>query len=284
METYKLRSGETAWGVARKFGVPLHLLLEVNRISDPSRMKPGQLLLIPGMTTDTSDHPVPRPEPPPPAEAGGAPAIDRERFRLPPSQYVQEETPKDLVMLHFTAGSNAQGAYQSWIGTDARVATAYILDRDGTVYELFDPSFWAFHLGIKGAASANFKHDKRSIGIEIVNVGPLKERDGKLCWWPNDFGAPWCSPAEADKFVRASYRGFTHFAAFTEAQYQSLKPLVAHLCGRFQIPAHIPAVSRRGVEDAAGFFKTWTGIASHQNYRADKTDVGPAFDWARVSL
>jgi hypothetical protein len=28
------------------------------------------------------------------------------------------------------------------------VATAYVIDRDGTVFELFDPAAWAFHLGL----------------------------------------------------------------------------------------------------------------------------------------
>ncbi len=282
METYKLRSGDTLWGLARRFGVPLHLLLEVNRIADPTKLKPGHVLTIPGMTTDTSEHPAPEPGP---ERVAAAPlAINRDRFRLPPTQYVPEETSKDLVMLHFTAGSNAQGAYQSWVNSDARVATAYIVDMDGTVYELFDPAYWAYHLGIKGAASANFKHDMRSVGIEIVNVGPLKPRDGRLCWWPNDFGAAWCAPGETGKYVKASYRGFTHYAAYTEAQYKSLKPLVGYLCQRFSIPPVLPPVSKRGLEDAAGYFKTWKGIASHQNFRTDKTDVGPAFDWSRVSL
>lgn len=284
MQTYTLKAGDTIWSLARKFGVPAHLLLEVNEVSDPSKLKVGRTLTIPSVTTDTSEHAATGPallrETPPVAPL----AINRTRFKMPVSQFVAEETPKDLVMLHFTAGASADGAFNSWTATEARVATAYILDRDGTIYELFDPRFWAFHLGIPGAASANYKHDKRSVGIEIVNVGPLKENNGNLCWWPDNFSKKWCTPADTDKYVKASYRGFSHYAAFTEAQYASLGPLVRHLCERFSIPMTLPPAAQRTQADPAGFYKTFTGIASHQNFRADKFDVGPAFDWTRLRI
>ena len=284
MEEYRIRSGDTLSKVARRLGVPLHLLIEVNRITDPNKIRVGQILSVPNVTTDTADHPIPAEPPPAPAVEAPELSINRDRFRLPPSQFVQEETQKDMVMLHFTAGSSAQGAFSSWIGTEARVATAYILDRDGTVYELFDPRFWAFHLGIRGAAGAGFKHDRRSVGIEIVNVGPLREREGNLCWWPNDFNTTWCKLADQDLYKRASYRGFSHYATFTGSQYDSLAALVRLLCARFAIPAKLPPATRRGVADPAGFFKDWSGIASHQNFREDKFDVGPAFDWQRLNL
>lgn len=278
MQTYTIKQGDTLGAVARRLGVPLHLLVEVNQITDPNKIRVGQVLKVPVMTTDTREIPQPVELPKPAAPAADL-AINRTKFRLPPNQYVQEETEKDLVMLHFTAGSTASGAFNSWMTTEARVATAYILDLDGTVYEVFDPRFWAFHLGIKGAAAQNFRHDMRSVGIEIVNVGPLKERDGSLFWWPNDYKTRWCGLGETDKYVKAPYRGFQYYARYTEKQLAVLGPLVGHLRDRFGIHKRLPAVARRGEEDAAGFFRDFKGVASHQNYRSDKFDVGPAFDW-----
>ena len=55
----------------------------------------------------------------------------------------------------------------------ARIATAYLVDTDGAIYEVFDPAFWAFHLGLQGTKG---KHDKRSIGIEIATSVPSRER------------------------------------------------------------------------------------------------------------
>lgn len=281
MRIYIVKAGDSLSAIARRLGVPLHLLIEVNSIADVNRIRAGQVLRVPGMTTDIADHPEPPLEP---APAPSALAINRDRFRLPASQYMHEETAKDLIVLHFTAGSRASGAHAAWMATDARVATAYILDLDGTIYELFDPRYWAYHLGIKGAANQNFRHDRRSVGIEIVNVGPLKERDGALYWWPNNYQTRWCGVAETGRYVRRSYRGFDRFATYTSAQAAALGPLVAHLRARFGIPKRLPAAAQRPLAEPAGYFKDFRGVASHQNFRADKFDVGPAFDWGWVQV
>lgn len=285
MHNYTVRPGDTISLISRRLGVPLHLLIEVNSITDANRIKVGQILKVPSVTTDASDHepdtaPV-RPPAPPPL------AIDRKTFRLPPSGYIAEQHDKDLVLLHFTAGTSARSAYNTWMAAAARVATAYILDVDGKIYELFDPSYWAYHLGVKGADSANHRHDKRSIGIEIVNPGPLKPNSaGELCWWypANRFETVWCKTGETRRYVKKAYRGFNHFAAYSDAQIQSLTPLLRSLCERFSIPARLPAVAKRPLADPGGYFKAFAGIASHQNFRADKFDVGPAFPWERITL
>lgn len=285
MNEYKVRSGDTLSVICRRFGVPLHLLIEVNSITDPNKIKVGQTLRIPSVTTDSADHegdtaaPIPAPAP--------SIVIDQSKYRLPRSGYIGEQHPKDLIVLHFTAGASARSAYNTWMAASARVATAYVLDLDGTIYEFFDPSYWAYHLGIKGADAANHLHDKRSIGIEIVNPGPLKANAaGELCWWypANRFETVWCTEAQTDRYVKQSYRGFNHFAAYTEAQIQSLTPLIRALRERFTIPKRLPAVAKRNVAEPGGYFKTFTGIASHQNFRADKFDVGPAFPWDRITL
>lgn len=281
--TYTVKAGETLFAIARRFGVPLHLLIEVNQIGDPGRIRVGQALNIPGMTTDTREHPQPGPEAEP-APAVNAPPINRTRFRLPVSHYMREETEKDLIVLHFTAGSTASGAVAAWTATHARVATAYVVDVDGTIYELFDPRYWAYHLGIRGATSQNFRHERRSIGIEIVNVGPLRERDGALYWWPNDFRTRWCGLEETTRYVTRTYRGFDHYAAYTAAQQGVLPPLIAYLRSRFTVPKRLPARAQRDVADAGGYYRDFRGVAAHQNYRADKFDAGPALDWDSLGV
>lgn len=95
-------------------------------------------------------------------------------MRLTPDQYIPERQEKDLVVLHHTVGGTARSTFEWWQTGDReqRVATAYIIDRDGIIYEVFDPAHWAYHLGLKGAAGA---HDKRSIGIELASEGGLRE-------------------------------------------------------------------------------------------------------------
>jgi N-acetyl-anhydromuramyl-L-alanine amidase AmpD len=268
--------------VAKKFGVPLSLLIEVNGIADPNKVKIGQGLKIPTMTTDGMDH-VDTPIPPPLAPAGPL-EINRKKFRLPAGQFIAEPADKNLVLLHFTAGSNAQGAFNEWTNSAARVATPYLVETDGTIYELFDPKCWAYHLGLEGGNFENGRHDRRSVPIEVVNLGPLKidaNNPNQLNCWPNNYGVKYCTLSQTDRYVKSSYRGFDYFAAFPEAQVQSVVKLVTLLCEQFGIPKKIPAANRRAIIDLP-FFKTFSGVASHQNFRKDKFDIGPAWDWNRL--
>ena len=202
-----------------------------------------------------------------------APAIDAKRFALDPSQYFPEVQKKDLIVLHFTAGSTASGAHAWWGSDKGRVATAYIVDLDGVIYQTFHPAHWAYHLGMP-KDNPGFINDRRSIGIEIVNVGPLRRSlDGKqLNWWPKAFTTKFCGVGEKGSYVKAPFRGFEYFAAFRPEQVSAVSGLVAHLRDRFKIPGTLPA-------DVAGYTPRHIGLASHQNFRADKSDIGPAWDW-----
>lgn len=70
---------------------------------------------------------------------------------------------RNLVVLHITAGSTMEGAFNTFQGSIAphRVSAHFIIDRDGTVYQLLSISETAWH------ASAVNGH---SIGIENVAV------------------------------------------------------------------------------------------------------------------
>lgn len=206
-------------------------------------------------------------------------AIDRTTLRLPDGQYVATATPKNLIVLHFTAGTTAKSAFTTWVSDPQRIATAYIVDSDGVVYETFDPKYWAYALGIKGEMGPAF--EKRAIQIEIANVGPLKLRDQKLCWWPNDFNARWCDVSETQRYVKRTFRGYDYYAAFPDEQFLSVCALVKQLCETFNIPKRIPPADRI-METDLNWFASYSGIASHQNVRPDKFDTGPAFNWAEL--
>jgi N-acetyl-anhydromuramyl-L-alanine amidase AmpD len=202
--------------------------------------------------------------------------INTTRFALDQSQYFPQPQRKDLIVLHFTAGSTASGAHAWWTQDKGRVATAFLVDLDGAVYQTFHPAHWAYHLGMP-KDNPGFANDKRSIGIEIVNVGPLRRSlDGKqLNWWPNAYSTRFCGIEETGRYVESSFRGFEYFAAFPQVQSNAVASLVASLRARFRIPATLPA-------DLAGYTPRHVGIASHQNFRADKSDIGPAWDWEAI--
>ena len=218
----------------------------------------------------------------PASAAGGAPAIDRTTLALPEAQYYPENVSKDLIVLHFTAGRSARSAVNTWRATPEHVATAYVVDPDGTVYEAFPPSAWAYHLGVKGGTP----HERRSIGIEIANVGPLQPSaaDPKvLSWWPNAWKEAYCHLDEAARYVKEDYRGKGYFAVFPGEQMDAVARLVQSLCERFGIPRQLPKTALRLAFDAQAF-QGYQGVATHANFRSDKWDVGPAFDWDRLGL
>jgi len=202
--------------------------------------------------------------------------IDSTKYRLPPDQYFREAHPKDMCVLHFTAGSTAAGAYRWWVGNEERVATAYLVDLDGTVYEVFPPRSWAYHLGIKGTGGL---HDKRSVGIEIVNVGPLKFRGETLYWWPNEFTTKYCDASESAKWkASAAWRGYTAWATYTPEQLAVLPELVGQICTEHGIPQKLLPKAQR--LSYIGSLKDITGIIGHHNARGSaKTDPGLAFPW-----
>ncbi len=282
MPVYKVKSGDALGKIAKKFKVSMDSIVRLNNIKNPDKIKLGMELWIPEMTTDAMDavsFPVEQPQP---VTTTTTIPINRSRFVLPNKEFYPEVVEKDLIVLHFTAGQNAQSAFNTWMNNPEHVATAYIVDTDGTIYEIFDPSYWAYHLGVKGTS----KHDKRSIGIEIANVGPLKPPPADpdcLNWWPNDWGARWCQMEDAVRYVKATYRGMDYFASFSDAQMEAVSGLVHYLCERFGIRKAVPPSSRR-MECDLGYFSGYKGLAAHQNFRSDKWDVGPAFNWDRLGL
>jgi N-acetyl-anhydromuramyl-L-alanine amidase AmpD len=208
--------------------------------------------------------------------------INNTKYRLPKGKYFAEEHKKDMIVLHFTAGSTTSGAFQSWIPQKINIGTAYILDPDGTAYEVFDPKHWAYHLGITGAAGQNHKHDKRSVAIEVVNLGPLKLKGDTLYCWPKDYGTKFCNVSETNRYVKHSFRGFDYYAAFPEVQKAALVDLVKYIGATFGIPLTLPPAEKREAFDTT-FFNNWVGVTSHQNWRPDKFDIGPAWDWTLLA-
>lgn len=206
--------------------------------------------------------------------------VNRVQYRLPAVQFMGKDATvkKSGVVLHFTAGSTVEGAYQSWLADSARVGTAYIVGKDGSVYETFEPGAWAYHLGAKDALQ-----EKRTIGIELVNEGPLQVNGDNLVWWPGEFSAKYCVIGQREKYVHVpeGWRGFHYFASFSQEQIQATAALVGTLLDQFSIPrAFLPEGKR--LEYCPVEARKLSGITTHANWRKDKFDIGPAFDWKSI--
>lgn len=233
---------------------------------------------MPGDTDMMATSPAATPQTAVGSVVASDPRIDRTTFKLGASEYMRQETTKRQIVLHFTAGGSAAGAVNSWKNDGRTVATAYVVDLNGNIFETFDPRFWAFALGVKHSLSR--PSEQGAIQIEIVGWGPLKRVGNDLCSWPKNWTNRFCGVDETWKYVKSPFRGIEYFSAFPDVQIEAIAALVRSLCRRFDIPTVVPPLDMRGVANVVRAHGH-RGIVAHENYRQDKWDVGPAFPWVR---
>jgi len=142
----------------------------------------------------------------------------------PSPNWNERKLPVSMVVLHYTGMRTMQEALDRLCDPAAEVSAHYMIDEDGTVIRLVPEAKRAWHAGAsywRGITDVN----SASIGIEIVNPG-------------HEFG----------------------YRPFTEAQMESLIPLLAGIMTRHNIP---PA-----------------NVVGHSDVApARKQDPGELFEW-----
>jgi N-acetyl-anhydromuramyl-L-alanine amidase AmpD len=197
------------------------------------------------------------------------------KLRLPESEYFNAPQKKHLIILHHTVGGSAKSTFDYWRTDPEHIGTAYIVERDGTIYEVFPPECWAYYLGLKIGPMGVV--DKRSIGIEIASEGALLEREGKYY----EFGRM----SEQTRFAGPifdngnAWRDYRYFAQYTSAAIAAICELVDHLLTQFSIPRQTPP--NRTDSDLAAY-RNYKGVLTHCQLRPDKTDCHPGFAWDQL--
>ncbi len=198
-------------------------------------------------------------------------------FRLPESEYFPGAQRKSGIAIHHSVGGTAESTFRWWRadrghgGRRKRIATAYIIDRDGTVYEVFDPAAWAYQFGLRWPAAQRLRFEQRFVGIEIASEGALTEHDGRL--YPVGLIDPAFSkpPTEALE-CPAPYRGYRWFDRYEPEQLEAVGRLVDELCQRFSIPRVYPEQPFLYYGEALEGFE---GVIGHAMVRLDKSDPAP---------
>jgi N-acetyl-anhydromuramyl-L-alanine amidase AmpD len=182
------------------------------------------------------------------------------------NQYYTEVFKKTQIFLHHTVSSNAQSAIRWWNQTPDRVGCAYIIDRDGTIYEAFDPNNWAYALGLKGVKPTL---EKTSIQIELVSWGQLQsDKDGYYV--PLGLKKLYLKKEEVCSY---NFRDCNFYQVYSEEQIKSLMELLTQLVKDHNIP----------INDLTNFWefnqevidKNLPGIWAHTTVRKDKSDIFP---------
>jgi N-acetyl-anhydromuramyl-L-alanine amidase AmpD len=184
------------------------------------------------------------------------------KLPLKSDQYYPTAQKKTHIILHHTAGGSAASSVAGWAATPEHIATPYIIDRDGTIYETYSPEFWAYHLGVKGATWL----EKASIGIEICSYGQLTPNvAGELLTYTKKV-------IPKEKAAKVSFRGFEYYEAYTPEQIAALKQLLPYLMDRFGIK---PQADRKNFWEYRDAKTLPPGIWSHTTVRKDKVDIFP---------
>ena len=198
-------------------------------------------------------------------------------LRLADGQYFSEPQKKTGIAIHHTVCRGARTAFESWQtdhtadGSVSHIATAYLIDHDGTVYEVFDPTAWAYQFGLTWADPARTTFEKRFVGIEIASEGPLLEQNG--CLYAFDQISPDTRrPRDGAFDAGQAYRGYRWFSRYQPAQLTRLGQLVDELCHRFSITRVYPSSPLDCFGESLAHFE---GVIGHAMVRPDKSDPAP---------
>jgi peptidoglycan hydrolase-like protein with peptidoglycan-binding domain len=218
-------------------------------------------------------------------------------YPLTEEEYYRQETRKNTIWLHHTAGGSRPdwtiGGWEKDYQKDKsgnpildsngnpiplRVATQYVVGRksssndddiwDGKVFRTFDDKFWSYHLGINSKNSEQL--NSRSIGIEICNYGPLTlGRDGRFYNYVN-------KPINDYDVVELSnsFRGYKYYEKYTDLQLENTRKLILHLKNQWGIEIESGIYNEEWFEYNEKWFSLG-GLRSHTQVRRDKFDVFP---------
>ncbi len=207
------------------------------------------------------------------------PPIISNQLALPDDQYFMNGSTKTGISLHHTCGGTASSTIDWWKSDGQMVGTAFIIDRDGTIYQAFDPNGWAFQFGLKWGDPSRINFEKRFIGIEIASEGRLIENNGNLYCFGTISSRTLKKKEEAFDYGK-NYRGYRYFDKYENEQIDSVIQLVNYLCSEFSIERKIPSNYMDYYGDKLKDFK---GIIGHVNVREDKSDPAPMeLFWKRV--
>lgn len=198
------------------------------------------------------------------------------------SFYEHERNTKTQIVLHYTVGY-IKGDVAALSKPNERVSTPFIIARNGTILNLWSSAYWSYHLG-SGAVGGNTNGAKRTIAIELSNIGFLKRIGDQLVTVYSDTDV-YCHINETQFYTKLDipYRGEQYYARYTARQYKNLIVLLRYLTAEYNIPAAFLPEDKRYDIVAENELVNFKGITSHINYRSSgKWDIGPAFDWKKV--
>lgn len=191
--------------------------------------------------------------------------------------FYPENIRKQKIIQHLTHGV-ITGDIGALSQPNNHVSTAFVMARDGTIYQLFPSSCWSYHLG-SNTSAPNSVWSPKTIAIEASCIGPLAESPTDSNILIDAYNKPYCTKSDTQFYTQVNYRGYKYFATLTDAQYTSIDYLVEKLCAKHGI-----VFSKMDKSVAFDYHAKIPNVTYlfHSNVRKDKVDCGPAFLLDRI--
>jgi len=207
--------------------------------------------------------------------------------------FVKEATKKTQIVLHHTvSGDGVEGDIAWWNKMNDKVATHYIIDRQGVIHQLFDDKFWAYHLGTTAEHFRKFglsfqNLNKNSIGIELDSWGPVLPSGDKYYPVRWDTASKKHLPDTAKKPINghpdeycSGFKNYRFFERYTSKQLSSLAFLLDKLCLDHGISPKYKGDSFWIANKFA--LSGQAGIWGHISFRSDKSDPHPQTELVQI--
>lgn len=211
------------------------------------------------------------------ASAGEFDGVTRLKTTNSSNFFYPEVVKKSKIVQHATHGI-LPADIRTLSQPNNHVSTSFVIARDGTIYQLFPSSCWAYHIG-SNTSAPNSIWSPRSVAIEASCIGPLAESSEDPNILIDAYGKPYCTKSDTQFYIAVNYRGYKYFATFTDLQYTAIDYLVGKLCAK-----HGMVFSKLGKEIAFDYYAKIPDVTYifHSNVRKDKVDCGPSFKLDRI--
>lgn len=194
------------------------------------------------------------------------------------------------IVLHYTAGWSAHHVTSTWSGSigvpfvvegnfsgiqrdaDGRMYGGYDDSRPhGRIYRLYEDhrDHFTRHIGDERLSdTVNLRMHRRSLGIEIVNLGHVSEQDGSFFFGEAGSGKPLrLSPGTFDVHTYDDpIRNHLHYHKITDRQLISLYNLLVWLCFDLGVPLRAWPETIHVYDAKWHALETEGGILSHCNF------------------
>ena len=186
--------------------------------------------------------------------------INKKDFNIGEDNFYKEVYKKERIVLgnSFSSDMSYTKGWSLRNGGDYKKTAAFTIDKDGTIYQHYNPKYYSEFLGDDT--------DKSTILINLVNEGWLTQRMDGYYNLRNE--------SYLGDVVEKYWRGLDFWVNYTDEQYESLRLLLLDLMKKFDI-------YERVVSDNTKKTKTskLNGMLTKSNFSDRFTDLSPTFDF-----